>query len=256
MHHAFLKSFFVFFILLLLCTVSTPTIAQIYQKGDINIGFEGGVQFTTISDSYTINIPTAGVGYSLSPYVEYHASDAFKLRLGLAYDNRKYGINEPPYAVSDTAGVTLDSSYFQFNRDYSINYLTVPLSVIYIRGSEKFKAYVQLSVYYSLYLNAHQKGQNDLYISPTDYQNISDSTLTVGHNIKEFDEAVEGLFNSSDFGINFYLGLIMKLAPRLGLTITPGFTVSMGNVYENPERRSKWTRVFKINTGIVYTLKK
>jgi hypothetical protein len=251
-----LKSILVFLFLFLLPGFFTSTFAQIYQKGDINIGFEGGVQFTTISDSYTINIPTAGVGFSLGPYAEYHVSNAFKLRFGLTYDNRKFGLNEPPYAIYDTAGVQLDSSYFQFNRDYSVNYLTIPLSVIYVKGSEKFKAYVQLSFYYSLYLNAHHKGKNDLFIHPLDYQNISDTSFSVGHNIKEFDETVDELFNSSDFGINFYLGLIFKLAPNLGLTVTPGFTIGMGNVYENPARRSKWTRIFKINTGIVYTLKK
>jgi hypothetical protein len=46
------------------------------------------------------------------------------------------------------------------------------------------------------------------------------------------------------------------LTPNLGLTVAPGFTVGMANVYENPNRKSKWTRIVKINAGIVYTLKK
>ncbi len=234
---------------------STSTIAQVYQKGNINIGFEGGVQFTNVSDAYTINIPTSGVGYSLGPFVEYHVSPAFKLRFALNYDNRKFGISEPPYRVNDSSG-NFEYSYFQFNRDYNVNYLTIPLSVFYVKGNEKFKIYIQFSFYYSLYLNAHQKGTNDLYIDPLDYPFVTDSTITVGHNIKAFDEPVEGLFSSSDFGINFYLGGIIKLSPRFGLTIAPGFTVGMANVYEDPSRRSKWSRIFKINTGIVYTLKK
>jgi len=236
--------------------LSTPITAQVYQKGDLNIGVEGGVQFTNITDSYTVNTPIGGVGFSLGPYVEYHVSPVFKLRLGLNYDNRKYSINEPRYAIPDTNGNYLKNSYFQFNRDYSVNYLSIPLSLFYVKGNEKFKIYIQLSFYYSLYLNANQEGQNHLYIDSTDYQEIPDPEIHVGHNIKEFKGPVEGLFNSSDFGINFYLGGIIKLAPNLGLTIAPGFTVGIANVYENPNRKSKWSRIFKINTGIIYTLKK
>ena len=234
---------------------SSSAIAQVYEKGNVNIGVEGGVQFTKISDAYTINMPTSGVGYSLGPFVEYHFSPGFKVRFGLNYDNRKYGIAEPPYPVNDTSG-NFKHSYFQFNRDYSINYLTIPLSLFYVKGNDKFKIYIQFSFYYSLYLDAHQKGSNDLYIDPLDYPFVTDSTITVGHNVKEFDEPVEGLFSSSDFGINFYLGGIIKLSPRLGLSIAPGFTVGMANVYEDPNRKSKWSRIFKINAGIVYTLKK
>lgn len=248
-------------ILILLSVVFLPALsdsayAQIYEKGSLNIGFEGGVQFTNISDSYVINIPKGGVGFNVGPYLEYHVAPSFKLRLGLIYDNRKFGIYEPPYVVHDTSGVKLDSSYFQYNRDYSINYLSIPLSVFYVKGGEKFKVYLQLSFYYSLFLNAHQEGKNDLFIHPIDYQKISDSTITVGHNIKEFNGAVDGLFNSSDFGFSFYFGAIFKLTPNLGLTVAPGFTVGMANVYENPNRKSKWTRIVKINAGIVYTLKK
>ena len=228
---------------------------QIYQKGDVNIGIEGGVQFTNISDSYTTNLPTSGVGFSLGPYIEYHVSPAFKFRFALNYDNRKYGIAEPPYPVNDSAG-NFEKSYFQFNRDYSVNYLTIPLSVFYVKGNDKFKIYIQVSFYYSLYLNAHQKGTNNLYIDPIDYPFVTDSTITAGHNIREIDEPVEGLFSSSDFGINFYLGGIIKLSPSLGLSIAPGFTVGMADVYEDPIRRSNWSRIFKINAGIVYTLKK
>lgn len=232
--------------------------AQVYQKGNINIGIEGGVQFTNISDSYTSNSPTSGIGYSVGPYVEYHVSPTFKLRLGMNYDNRGYGLNETGI-WSDQCGDSLviyNSSYIQLKRDYKLNYLTIPLSVFYVKGNEKFKIYIQFSFYYSLYLNASQTGFNDLYISQDDYQNICDSTLSVGHNIKEIKGAVEKGFNSSDFGINFYIGGIIRLAPNLGLTIAPGFTVGMANVYEDPNRKSKWTRIFKINTGIVYTLKK
>ena len=250
------KSILILLTVFITLALSNPAIAQIYEKGDVNIGVEGGVQFTNVSDSHTINTPTGGVGFSLGPFVDYHVSPTFKLRLALNYDNRKYGINEPPYAIPDTSGGYLENSYFQFNRDYSINYLTIPLSVFYVKGNDKFKIYIQLSFYYSLYLNAHQKGQNHLYIDSTDYQQITDPEIKVGHNIIEVDEAVEGLFNSSDFGFNFYFGGIIKLTHNLAITIAPGFTVGMANVYENPNRKSKWSRIFKINAGIVYTLKK
>lgn len=238
-------------------SLSNTMLAQEYRKGDVNIGFEGGVQFTdvSVSSAYFINSPNGGTGFSFGPYVEYFVSPTVKLQLGLTYDNRAFALNEPPYQISDTSG-NLQYSYLQIQRDYDINYLTVPLSVIYIKGNDKFKIYIQFSLYYSLYLNAHVTGSNDLYIDSLDYQNISDTTIKVGHNIKEFDEEVEGLFNSSDFGIRFYVGGVIKLSPNLGLTIAPGFTWGMANVYENPSINSRWSRILKLNAGIVYTFRK
>lgn len=257
-NNIFEKLFLLFLPILFVFGFSFSANTQIYQKGDVNIGIEGGVQFTNISASYTSNTPTSGVGYSIGPYVEYHVSPTFKLRLGMNYDNRGYGLNETRI-WADQCGDSLviyNSSYIQLKRDYKVNYLTIPLSVFYVKGNEKFKIYIQFSFYYSLYLNAYQTGFNDLYISENDYQNICDSTLSVGHNIKEIDGAIEKGFNSSDFGINFYIGGIIRLSPSLGLSIAPGFTFGMANVYEDPVRESRWTRIFKINAGIVYTLKK
>ncbi len=228
---------------------------QIFEKGSVNIGLEGGVQFTNISDSYTLNSPTGGTGYTFGPYLEYHVSRDFKLRFALNYDHRVFELNEPPYAINDTSG-NFRRSYIQIKRDYRLNYLTMPLSLIYIKGNERFKIYLQVSFYYSLYLNAHVNGFDDLYIDSLDYQNVTDTTLQIGHNIRQIDEEVESGFNSSDFGLNFYVGGIIKLSPGLALTIAPGFSWGMANVYENPSRRSRWSRLLKINAGIVYTIPK
>ncbi|MCF6342041.1 MAG: PorT family protein [Bacteroidales bacterium] len=236
--------------------LSETLLAQNFQKGDINIGFEGGVQFTDVSvgSNYLINSPNGGSGFSFGPYVEYHVSPSVKLQIGLNYDKRAFSLNEPPYRISDS-GAVLRNSYLQIERDYDINFLTIPLSVAYVKGSDKFKIYIQFSFYYSLYLNAHLIGSNDLYIDSLDYQNISDTSINIGHNFKAFDEAVEGLFNSSDFGIRFTIGGLIKLSSNLGLTIAPGFTWGMANVYEDPSINSRWSRVLKLNAGIVYTFR-
>jgi len=252
------KSILILAALFIAHAFSNPAIAQLYQKGSVNIGIEGGVQFTNVSTSYTSNSPESGLGFSIGPYVEYHVSPEFKLRLGMNYDSRAFGINESSIWIAkcEDSLIVYKNSYIQIKRDYKVNYMTLPLSIIYVKGNEKFKIYVQLSFYYSIYINAHQVGFNDLYIDSLDFQNVCDTTINVGHNIKEFDEAVDKGFNSSDFGLNFYIGGIIRLSPSLGLTIAPGFTWGMGNVFEDQSIMSNWSRIFKINTGIVYTLKK
>jgi len=258
MFNALLKHTLIIGAIALILSLSQTVNAQIYQKGSVNIGIDGGIQFTNVSTNFTSNSPSSGTGFSIGPYVEYHVSNNFKLRLGAQYDNRAFGINESAIwrAVCEDSLFIYENSYIQYKRDYKVNYLTLPLSIIYVKGNEKFKIYVQLSFYYSIYLSAHQKGFNDLYIDTLDFQNICDTTISVGHNIKEFDEAVERGFNTSDFGLNFYIGGIIKLAPGLGLTIAPGFTWGMGDVFEDQSIMSNWSRIFKINTGIVYTFKK
>lgn len=252
------KHLFVFLSMICLVFWTHTVMAQDFKKGDINIGFDGGIQFTNISDETAFATAKSGTGFSLGPYVEYHISPVFKLRFGLQFDNRAYGINEVA-GWGDVCNDTLvyyDNSYIQVERDFKINYLTIPLSIVYVKGNDKFKLFVQLSFYYSLYLNAHQKGYNDIYIAPQDYQLVCDSTVVAGHNITDVDEAVESGFTSSDFGLNFYIGGIIKLSPNFGLTISPGFTVGMGNVYDNPNIKSRWSRIFKINAGIVYRIGK
>lgn len=253
------------FILICLVIFSVPlsnAISQEINKGKFNLGFEGGVQFNNVEDRTTLNPTSSKAGYSFGPYIEYFISDIFTVKLGLFYDNRGFKIDDLYVGLADSSQIIPDSivysrnSYLHITRNYSINYLTIPLSFKYVKGTEKFKIYVEAGMYYSLLLNANQKGQNDLYIEPEYAAHFKPPYNIPGHQYEDFNGDVTSLFNTYDFGVSLFLGGIVQFNPQWGLTVAPGFSYSFTNLYYQPEINAKWTQIFKINAGVIYTFKK
>jgi len=242
--------------LLLLSLFPSFLISQESNKGKINFGFEGGVQFTNVEDKSTRNPAIRKTGYSFGPYAEYFLSDLFSLRLGLYFDKRGYKIDDLYDGLFTSSQIIPDSlvysqnSYFYKTRDYNINYLTIPLSINYVKGSDKFKIYVQAGLYYSLLLSASQKGFDYLYIDPEYAAHFPSSYY------KDVTGNADTIFNTNDFGMNLNLGFIFQFNPQWGITVSPGFSYSFTNLYFKPEIDAKWSQIYKINAGVVYTLKK
>ena len=233
--------------------------AQESNKGKFNLGFDGGVQFTNIEDRTTINPASQKTGYIFGPYAEYFITDLFSVKLGIYFDNRGFKIDDLYVGLSGNSVIYPDSvvyspgSYFHTTGDYSLNYLTVPLSINYVKGSERFKIFVQAGVYYSILLNADIEGYSDLYIEP-EYAPHFDTVP--GHHIENYNGDTTSLFNSFDAGMSLYLGGIIKLSEHWGITVSPGFQVSFTHLYNRPDIDAKWRQLFKIKAGVVYTFSK
>jgi len=234
-----------------------PVISQesTTKKGTMNIGFEAGIQFTGISDPY-MPISDNGIGYAAGPFFEYYLNDIIKFRGGLYYDNRGFSLSDGGYI--DDSNYFAKSSYYDVTQQYHVNYLTIPLSLIYIKGSDKFKFFIQGTLYYSMFLNSDQSGDFHIFISEEDaphydFEGYPEFNIPGDHyfEIKEKDQ-----FSTSDIGINLLLGATYYIKPNLGITLSPGFSYSFENVWEDPMRKTTWTNIYKINLGIIYTLNK
>jgi hypothetical protein len=228
---------------------------SISKKGTMNIGFETGIQFTGISDpnsQYSDN----GIGYATGVFFDYYITNLIKLRGGLYYDSRAFSLGEFDY-IYDTNLIYRSTSYYNVLRDYKVNYLTIPISLIYIKGTDKFKLFIQGTLYFSLYLNSNQKGDFHIYISEEDapYFDIEDYPE---YNIPgdHYFEVEDEIFSTSDIGINLLFGAVYYIKPNLGITLSPGLSYSFANVWEDPLRKTTWTNIYKINIGITYTLNK
>lgn len=249
-------------IISLFLTNSLGLTAQESNKGNFHFGFDGGVQFTNVEDRTTINPAERKIGYTFGPYAEYFISDLFTVKLGVYFDNRGFKIDDLYVGLADTSQLYPDSvvysaeSYLHITRDYSLNYLTVPLSINYVKGSEKFKIFVQVGVYYSILLNAHKEGYNDLYIEPEYAPHFEPPYNVPGHQIENFDEDATSLFNSFDAGMNLYLGGLIKLYKNWSLSVSPGFQFSFTHLYYRPDIDAKWQQLFQIKAGVVYTFSK
>lgn len=257
MIYQYIKRYNPFFIsIIILFFSSEPCNAQevVLEKGKMNIGFEAGIQFTGIDDPY-MPISNGGVGYSAGPFFEYYLSNIIKFRAGINYDNRAFSLQDINYIVGDS-GYIGTTSYYDVFEQYKVNYLTIPLSLIYIKGSAKLKFFIQGTLYYSLFINAIQTGYADVFISEEDAPHFHfegyPELNTPGHHY--FEPDIQS-FNTSDIGINMLIGITYNINPNLGLSLSPGFTYSFANVWEYPERRATWSRIYKINLSILYTLK-
>ncbi len=129
---------------------STGKAQVLSKKGLFNLGVEGGMQFTNIRDFSSLYQASSGIGYSIGGYAEYNISNDFKVRGGLYFDNRVFQLNGN-FPFIDSTGKVLQS-YYLYQADYKMNYLTIPLYIIYQRGSDKLKVTVQGGIYYSIYL--------------------------------------------------------------------------------------------------------
>ena len=225
------------------------------QKGNVRIGIEGGLQITGINDPY-MQVSKDGNGYNFGPYIEYYLSEFVKLRGSVQFDNRKFSLENGIQYIVDDSGYIGRSSYYYLKEAFSVNYLTIPVSVIFERGTGKLKFFLQGSIYYSLLLNSDQTGERYVYISEEDAEEF----FFEGH--PEFNnpgihvlDPITRKFNSSDIGLNIMLGLSYSVTPKIDLNISPGFTFAFSNVWEDPARTAKWSRVYKFTAGLSYKLK-
>lgn len=259
------KTILILLVVFLLAVPATTKAQRVQTKGLFNIGIEGGVQFTNIKDFSPVYQAKSKTGYRVGGFAEYFVVNDVKLHAGIYYDDRAFQLASN-FPFVDSPGKILKSYYF-YQVDYKLNYLTLPLSIIYQRGGEKFKINLQAGIYYSIFLNATLDGAEDVYVDPDDVGLVTDSTLSVGHNQKLYSGSTMGIatrsdttesfyFNSYDFGFNFLIGVIYNITPQIGISAGVGFTYSISSVFENPEVNSKWLQNTHVNLGFVYTLKK
>lgn len=245
----------IFFLTVVLLFFNQLTISQetIVKKGTMNLGFEAGMQFTGINDPF-MPISDGGIGYCAGPFFEYYLTDMIKFRGGVNIDNRAFTLKDMGY-INDSAydGKT---SYFDVTEKYNVNYFTIPVSLIYVKGNDKFNIFIQATLYYSLLINSNQTGDFHIHISEEDaphfhFEGYPEFNMPGDH----YFETKKNVFSTSDIGINMLFGTTLYIKPNIGITLSPGFSYSFANVWENPERQTTWSHLYKINAGIVYTLK-
>jgi len=222
-------------------------------KGNINLGIETAVQFTGISDIY-MPISDNGVGFAVGGFVEYYITDIFSIKGSLLFDNRAFSLGDRGY-ITDSLYIGKSSTY-NITENYKVNYLTIPLSLVYKKGTDKFKFFIQGSFYYSIFLNSNQSGDIHIHISEEDashfdFENYPELSIPGDYYYKPTINS----FSSSDMGIRLSFGGILKVNSNIAISLSPAFNYSFSNVWENPLRETSWTSLTTINLGIIYNFK-
>lgn len=244
------------FLLLLSLSLNSQEINPQRNSGMTNFGIEGGIQITGINDPI-MPISNSGLGYSLGPYMDYILSSSVNLRVAIHFDNRKFSLENGKQSIYDIdSNYYATNSYMDIREDFSINYITIPLSLVYSRGTGKFRLYIQGTLYYSFLINSQQSGYNNLYIAETDAPHINTS-LIPGYNgpgLYSLDPEIQNI-NSGDLGFTTFIGGIYNVNSNISVRLSPGFTIGFSNVWEDPLRESNWSQLYKITLGIVYNIR-
>ncbi len=222
-------------------------------KKKISLGFEGGIQLTNVSDQWMIS--KGGTGINMGLFAEYPISDILRIRLGLNYDQRAFNLSNQLRLVDNSTGYYGDS-YHAEDIDFKASYTTIPLSLLYVKGTNRFKLYFQFTVYYSLLLEAQLEGYSEWYISAQDALHFTNPDWEVPMlETEHVSRDATPDFNSYDLGIHFYMGGMYALNDQWSVTLSPGITYGMANVWNNPERTGNWSKLIQINAGVIYQFK-
>ncbi len=258
-----MKNIFIFFITAsIIIGIPIHIYSQEAPASKWSVGVTGGPQFTNISSPGLPSAPESKTGYMAGLFTEHKLSQSFKIRIGLNFDRRAFSSSYQSLWIQFNDSIISQDSYSAYDFNYKLDYVTIPVSFIYVKGIDRFKIFVQVSAYYSLFLQAHQQGYTNMFIAESDFQYVDVEKypdIHSGHNRTDFTGTTDKLleaerFNTSDFGANFFIGVIYDISEKVGLYLSPGFTASFGKVLENPAYDSKWDRIFKIETGVVFHL--
>ncbi len=265
--------FIVFFLILFILPVVfyAQDFEPASKKGTFNIGAEGGIQFTNVSNFASLYEAKSAIGYNIGAFGEYYISNSFKIKAGLSYDNRGFNAySQNSLLITDSADMPKSYLYY-YEVDYKLNYLTIPIGIAFEKGSEKFRLLIQVNFYYSLFLNATMNGVEAYYFDPAEGIDLSETILNQGLNEFSLSGSTEGFartnvsrdrtsemitenFNTSDIGFNLLVGVLYNVTPQVGLFVNFGFSYSMGRLFEDPQIDSKWTQITKVNFGVTYSL--
>jgi hypothetical protein len=241
--------------------------------GKFSLGVEGGIQFTNLSGFDTYYSTRSKTGFYAGIFGEYHISEKFNLRLGFDFDRRNFELNGYK-TLADTTGA-ISNSYYVYQVDYGVKYLTIPLSIIYKTGGTKFKIYIRGGIYYSILINAEHQGIEGYFIDGDDKIDIGGTILHNGNNDFYLDGKSKSLefvntsnefsqpdqlsyrkvkLNSSDYGLSVFVGFVYEPGPSIGITIAPGFSYSIPKAFTEPGYNDKWKQITRINIGMIYSI--
>lgn len=236
---------------------------KVQRENRFSIGLVAGPQFTCATNIGSAQ-SSGKTGFLAGAFLEFNIIKSFNLNIGINYDRRSFGLNFFAPFIQFNDSVISYNSYSVIDMKYDIDYLTLPLNILYTVGEGKLKFFLKGTFYYSVYLSAYKKGYTNIYIHPDDYQYIDpelDPDIKPGDNRIDYHGKTEDLlgdlkFSNFDIGMVFSLGLTYDMTDQIALRLSPGFQSSFGRLLDNPSYKSiKWNRNISLETGVVYRLK-
>lgn len=183
-------------------------------KGDVELGFNVGYNNSTIATSD--DNADSGNGINLGFAAEYFFSDRWGIKGKLIYDQKGW----------DNDFITDINSGFTYKTNYNLNYLTIPVMANW-HFAKKRNWYLNFGPYVGFLMNAEDT---------------------------RFGTDVKYVFNSTDFGLAFGIGVKIPVSDKLKLTLEYDAQSGLSNVFNNSDFTVTNSRS-SFNVGVNFIMK-
>jgi len=204
----------------LLAALSLCFVAQAQTKGSIEMGINGGVNFTSVSGTdynyWGTTTSESSVSFNVAASLDFYFSDRWSIKVKGIYDRKGW----------DSAYITLGDG-----RDYStnvdMNYITVPVMA-----------------------NWHFGGKRNWYLNFGPYVGFLTSAKET-----RFDTDLKDNFNTTDAGLAYGIGVKIPVSNHVKLFFEYEGQTGLSDIYKDNYDGSVTTNRGAANVGINFLLK-
>jgi opacity protein-like surface antigen len=190
------------------------TVTVAQTKGDVEFGFNVGYNTSTVST--TDDSAESGNGFNVGFAADYYFSDRWSIKGKLIYDQKGW----------DNGFVTDSDSGVSFVTDYNLNYLTVPVMANWHFGKKR-NWYLDFGPYVGFLMSAEDT---------------------------KFGLDLKDSFNSTDFGLNFGIGVKIPVSNKMKLTFEYEGQSGLSNIFKDSDTNVLNSRS-SLNIGLNFMMK-
>ncbi|MBP6557949.1 MAG: PorT family protein [Flavobacterium sp.] len=184
------------------------------KKGDIEFGFNVGYNNSTVSETYYTADTSAGFNFGGS--MDYYFSNTWSIKGKLIYDQKGWD-----------NGYIENSEGFEYNTDFNVNYLTVPVMANWHFGTKK-NWFLEFGPYMGFLLNAEDS---------------------------RFGTDVTDAFNSTDIGLALGIGVKIPLNDKIKLFFEYEGQGGLNDIFKDNYYSTATNSRSSINVGLNFLLK-
>lgn len=198
--------------------ISIATFGQ-YSKGDVELGFNSGVNFSLVGNN-SGNSDTS-TGFNLSASADYFFSNRWSLKSKLIYDKKGW---DNGFVENSSFDPSIQGSY---QTNFNLNYLTIPVLASWHFGKKR-NWQLHFGPYTGFLLNANE--------------------TTFGTKLTQ-------AFNTVDFGLSLGVGVKIPISDKLKLSLEYDEQTGFTEIFKENSASTITNSRTSFNIGVNFMLK-
>ncbi|MGL2966234.1 porin family protein [Flavobacterium sp. XGLA_31] len=199
----------------IILALGITTISSAQKKGDVEFGLNIGYNSSSVSNSRETSDSKSGFNFGGS--ADYYFSRAWSIKGKLIYDQKGW----------DNGFIEDSQTGFQYNTDYRLNYLTIPIMANWHFGNDR-NWYLQFGPYMGFLLSAEET---------------------------RFGTDVKKAFNTNDFGLTLGIGVKIPVSDKVKLFFEFDGQGGVDDIFKQNDYSAVTNSRTSINFGANFLLK-